>query len=62
MHLWKNCARSGLAVKHFLSVGAGVIDYDYRGNVKVLIFNHGDLDLHVSKVDRIAQILLESIA
>jgi dUTP pyrophosphatase len=46
--------RSGLAVKHFLSVGAGVIDADYRGNVKVLLFNHGDLDFHVSKGDRIA--------
>ena len=54
--------RSGLAVKHFLSVGAGVIDADYRGNVKVLLFNHGDLDFHVSKGDRIAQLLLERIA
>ena len=53
--------RSGLAFKHFLSVGAGVIDADYRGNVKVLLFNHGDLDFHVSKGDRIAQLLLERI-
>ena len=33
--------RSGLAEKHFLSVGVGVVDADYRGNVKVLLFNHG---------------------
>lgn len=33
--------RSGLAVKHGINVGAGVIDPDYRGNVKVLLFNHG---------------------
>ena len=39
-----------------------MIDADYRGNVKVLLFNHGDLDFHVSKGDRIAQLLLERIA
>ena len=31
--------RSGLAVKNFIDVGAGVIDSDYRGEVKVLLFN-----------------------
>ena len=36
--------RSGLAVKHFIDVGAGVIDSDYRGNVGVVLFNHGDQD------------------
>ena len=33
--------RSGLAHKHFIDVGAGVIDRDYRGNVGVILFNHG---------------------
>ena len=33
--------RSGLAVKHFIDVGAGVIDEDYRGNVGVVLFNFG---------------------
>lgn len=33
--------RSGLAVKNFIDVGAGVIDRDYRGNVGVVLFNHG---------------------
>ena len=33
--------RSGLAVKNFIDTGAGVVDYDYRGNVGVVLFNHG---------------------
>lgn len=33
--------RSGLAVKHFLDTGAGVVDEDYRGNIGVVLFNHG---------------------
>ncbi|MGV0951482.1 MAG: dUTP diphosphatase, partial [Azonexus sp.] len=53
--------RSGLAAKHFLQVGAGVIDPDYRGNVQILLFNHGKKDYIVKKGDRIAQLLLERI-
>lgn len=36
--------RSGLAVKHFIDVGAGVIDADYRGPLGVILFNFSDLD------------------
>ena len=36
--------RSGLAHKHFIDVGAGVIDQDYRGNVGVILFNFGDTE------------------
>lgn len=36
--------RSGLAVKHFIDVGAGVVDEDYRGNVGVVLFNHSSSD------------------
>ncbi|KAI9753650.1 MAG: hypothetical protein M4579_005059 [Chaenotheca gracillima] len=36
--------RSGLASKNFIDTGAGVIDADYRGQVKVLLFNHGETD------------------
>lgn len=53
--------RSGLAAKHSIDVGAGVIDADYRGEVHVLLFNHSDVDFSVSKGDRIAQLILERI-
>ena len=36
--------RSGLAVKHFLDVGAGVVDCDYRGPLVVVMFNFSDVD------------------
>ena len=38
-----------------------MVDADYRGNVQVLLFNHGDLDFQVSKGDRIAQLLVECV-
>ncbi|CAG4960020.1 unnamed protein product [Colias eurytheme] len=53
--------RSGLAVKNFIDVGAGVIDEDYRGNVGVVLFNHSDQDFVVKKGDRIAQLICERI-
>lgn len=53
--------RSGLAVKQGISTGAGVIDADYRGEVKVLLFNHNTADFQVEKGDRIAQLILERI-
>ncbi|OCT48383.1 Deoxyuridine 5'-triphosphate nucleotidohydrolase [Cladophialophora carrionii] len=53
--------RSGLAAKHFIDTGAGVIDADYRGEVKVLLFNHAEADFRVDKGDRIAQLVLERI-
>jgi dUTP pyrophosphatase len=53
--------RSRLAVKNMIGVGAGVIDVDYRGEVKVLLFNHGPQSFLVKGGDRIAQLLLEKI-
>ena len=37
-------SRSGLAFKFGIDVGAGVIDADYRGEIAILLFNHGDED------------------
>uniref|UniRef100_L2G7K1 Deoxyuridine 5'-triphosphate nucleotidohydrolase n=1 Tax=Colletotrichum fructicola (strain Nara gc5) TaxID=1213859 RepID=L2G7K1_COLFN len=53
--------RSGLASKNFIDTGAGVIDADYRGEVKVLLFNHADSDFEVAEGDRIAQLVVERI-
>ncbi len=44
-----------------MDVGAGVIDADYRGNVGVVLFNHGAADYSVARGDRVAQLLLERI-
>ena len=43
-------------------MGAGVVDYDYRGNVGVVIFNHFKEPFIVKKRDRIAQLVVEKIA
>uniref|UniRef100_A0A3P9BJ59 Deoxyuridine 5'-triphosphate nucleotidohydrolase n=1 Tax=Maylandia zebra TaxID=106582 RepID=A0A3P9BJ59_9CICH len=53
--------RSGLAAKHFIDVGAGVVDEDYRGNVGVVLFNFGKETFEVKKGDRVAQLVCEKI-
>ena len=53
--------RSGLAVKNSISVGAGVVDRDFMGELKVILFNHSDVDFEFRKGDRIAQLILERI-
>ncbi|KAF2859062.1 dUTP diphosphatase [Piedraia hortae CBS 480.64] len=53
--------RSGLASKHGIDTGAGVIDADYRGPVKVLLFNLSEEDFRVEVGDRVAQLILEKI-
>lgn len=53
--------RSGLSCKGCL-VGAGVIDRDYTGEVKVLLFNMSADPLVIAKGDRVAQLLLKRIA
>ena len=51
--------RSGLAVKHGIQVGAGVIDADYRGEIKVVLFNHDTNPYVIKPGYRIAQLVLE---
>jgi len=55
--------RSGLAAKNNISVlnTPGTIDSDYRGEIKVILYNHGDSDFLINNKDRIAQIILTPI-
>ena len=57
-----HAALSGLAVKHMIDVGAGVVDADYRGPVGVVLFNFGPDDFVVEHGDRIAQLILEKVS
>ena len=51
--------RSGLAFKHGLSVpnAPGTIDSDYRGELKILLINHGDQPFAIRRGERIAQLV-----
>lgn len=55
--------RSGLAYKHQITVlnTPGTIDSDYRGEVKVLLMNHGNESFHIKRGDRIAQGVLKEV-
>ena len=50
--------RSGLAVKYGIDTMAGVIDSDYRGEIKVILINHGKAPVTFRKGDRIAQLVV----
>ena len=55
--------RSGLAAKNNVSVlnTPGTIDSDYRGELKVIIYNHGNKDFIINNGDRIAQMILTPV-
>ncbi len=55
--------RSGLAAKSSISVlnTPGTIDSDYRGEIKVILFNHGSNDFLINNKDRIAQMVLTPV-
>ena len=55
--------RSGLAAKESMGVlnSPGTIDSDYRGELKIILFNHGDKDFIINNGDRIAQMVLVPI-
>ena len=55
--------RSGLAAKKNITVlnTPGTIDSDYRGEIKVIIYNHGDENFLVNNGDRIAQMILAPV-
>ena len=55
--------RSGLASKNNISVlnTPGTIDSDYRGEIKVILFNHGNKNFKIDRNDRIAQMILTPV-
>ena len=55
--------RSGLAAKNNISVlnTPGTIDSDYRGEIKVILYNHGNKDFMINNGDRIAQMVLAPV-
>ena len=55
--------RSGLAAKKNITVlnTPGTIDSDYRGELKVILFNHGNVDFLINNKDRIAQMILTPV-
>jgi len=53
--------RSGLAVRHGIDTLAGVIDSDYRGEVGVVLVNHGPEPFRILPGDRVAQLLVQKV-
>ena len=55
--------RSGLALKHGITVPntPGTIDSDYRGELKVILINHGAEDFAIARGDRVAQLVLAPV-
>ena len=55
--------RSGLAAKHNITVlnTPGTIDSDYRGEIKIILFNHGNEEFKINNKDRIAQMILTPV-
>ena len=55
--------RSGLAAKNSISIlnTPGTIDSDYRGEIKIILFNHGNKNFKINKNDRIAQMILTPV-
>ncbi|MBA4310946.1 MAG: dUTP diphosphatase [Chlorobiaceae bacterium] len=55
--------RSGLAIKHGIGLvnSPGTIDSDFRGEIKIILINHGEEDFIVNNGDRIAQLVLSKV-
>lgn len=56
-YYYRVAPRSGMAAKNGIDVFAGVVDSEYRGEVKVILYNSGDAGYDVKKGDRIAQLI-----
>jgi len=51
--------RSGLALQHHIDLAGGVIDEDYRGNLRVILFNHSGRPFQIRRGDSVAQLICE---
>ena len=55
-------SRSGLSAKHSIEKGAGLIDKSYRGELKVVLYNHSDKDYNIQMGERICQGIIIPVA
>ena len=58
-HYGRVAGRSSLAFKHNITAFEGTIDEDYRGPIKVKLFNHSDKEFKAAPLTRIAQLIIE---
>ena len=61
-HYGRLASKSGLAMKHQIHIGAGVLDLDYTGEVKIPLFNAGRHYYLIQKGDPIAQLILDKVS
>ena len=61
-HYGRIASKSGLAILHHLHVGAGVVDPDYMGEVKILLINTAPHAHSIIRGDPIAQLILEKVS
>jgi dUTP pyrophosphatase len=54
-------SRSGLALWDHIVDEGGIIYEDYRGSIDVILYNHSDKTFHISRGDRIAQLMSENL-
>ena len=57
----KVASRSGNSFNYGIEVGAGIIDSNYRGEIKILLYNHSNKDVIFTKNKRIAQLIIHKI-
>ena len=61
-HYGRLASKSGLTMIHQVHVGAGVIDPDYTGEVKILLINAAQCFYYIKRGDAIAQLILEKVS
>ena len=54
--------RSGPAMQNHISIGAGVVDEDYTGNLSIVVFNLSNSEFDIKAGDSVAQLICEKIA